>query len=211
MRVIAYARVSTAEQGADGLGMAAQRTQLAQECHARGLTLLDIEEDVTSGKSTNGRHGLARAMARIAAGEADALMVTKLDRLARSTLDFANILERACREGWALIILELAFDLSAPMGKFTAHIIAAVAQLEREMIGERTKAALAERRRQGLPVGAPVSQAMRDPKTLALVKELRAQRMSLRAIAAELSRRGVPAPAGGSWNHESVRKAVLAD
>jgi DNA invertase Pin-like site-specific DNA recombinase len=211
MRAVGYARVSTDQQGANGLGMESQRECIARECERRGWQLVTICSDVASGRSQRGRDGFATALATLEAGDADVLVVCKLDRLARSLVDFASLLEHFNHEGWQLVVLDLGVDMTTPAGEMVASIMAALAQWERRMISERTRTALAERKRQGLPVGAPVSQAMRDPKTLALVKDLRAQRMSLRGIAAELSRRGVPAPAGGSWNHESVRKAVLAD
>lgn len=211
MRAVGYARVSTDSQGANGLGMQAQRECIVRECARRGWQLVTTCSDVASGASRGGRDGLDTALATLEAGEADVLVVCKLDRLARSLVDFATLLERFRAAGWQLVVLDLGVDMTTPAGEMVASVMAALAQWERRMIAQRTKDALAERKRQGLPVGAPKSAAMRDPKTLALVKELRARRMSLRAIAAELTRRGVPAPAGGSWNHESVRQAVLAD
>ena len=211
MRAIGYTRVSTGAQGENGLGMDAQRTQLAAECERRDWELLDIEHDVASGKSTNGRHGLARAIGRIEAGEAEALVVTKLDRLARSSLDFARHVERARDEGWTLVILELALDTSTPMGKFTASVVAAMAELERDLISQRTKMALAEAKRQGRLIGRPGGKVESDAQTVALIKTLRGQRLSYRAIATELDAQSIPAPRGRGWNQESVRRAALSD
>lgn len=211
MRAIGYARVSTDHQGANGLGMDSQRSQITAEVDRRGWQLVDIESDVASGKSTNGRAGLARAIERMEAGEADALVVTKLDRLARSSLDFARHLERAQDNGWSLVILELALDTSTPMGKFTASVVAAIAELERAMISQRTKAALAELKRQGRLMGRPAGVVESPAETVALIKSLRDDGLSYRAIATELDKRRVPAPRGKGWNQESVRRAHLSD
>src|SRR5690242_6416178 len=93
-RVIGYVRVSTSEQGDDGGGLDAQRQTIQAECRHRGWQLVRIEEDVASGKSTGKRPGLARALQAIEGGDAEALIVAKLDRLSRSLLDFAQLVER---------------------------------------------------------------------------------------------------------------------
>src|SRR5262245_62785270 len=93
-KVVGYARVSTDEQGANGAGLEVQREAIRYECERRGWQLVRIEEDVFSGR-TLGRPGLQRALASIHAGETTGIIVSKLDRLSRSLIDFAGLLEQA--------------------------------------------------------------------------------------------------------------------
>jgi DNA invertase Pin-like site-specific DNA recombinase len=211
IRAIGYARVSTETQGADGLGMHAQRTAIETSVLGRGWTLVGIEEDVASGKSTDGRPGLLRALDRVEAGQADALVVAKLDRLARSVVDGGQILKRAAEKGWLLVVTDLGLDTSTPMGKFGAHILLAAAELERSMISERTKAARAELVRQGKPVGGRPkgSWSIPDEVRQRIVAERRGG-STFTAIARGLDADGIKPARADHWHVETVRKVVFA-
>jgi hypothetical protein len=111
VRAVGYARVSTQEQGRSGVSLEAQEQAIRGEVERRGWDLVRVEHDLVSGKTMNGREGLARALAMVENGEADALVVSRLDRLTRSLLDFASLVERAQRERWRLVVVEQAFDL----------------------------------------------------------------------------------------------------
>jgi DNA invertase Pin-like site-specific DNA recombinase len=89
------------------------------------------------------RPGLAAALRRIESGEGGTLLAAKLDRLSRSVLDFAGIIERANRAGWCLRVLDVDVDTSTPNGQLVATVLAAVAQWERQLIAARTSDALA--------------------------------------------------------------------
>ena len=103
-RVIGYVRVSTDEQVESGAGLAAQRSAIAAECSRRGWKLAALLEDAgASGGSMRGRPGLHCALETIEAGRADALVVAKLDRLSRSLLDFASLMDRSRRCGWSMV------------------------------------------------------------------------------------------------------------
>jgi DNA invertase Pin-like site-specific DNA recombinase len=141
-KVVGYARVSTDSQGANGSSLEAQRLAIEQACEARGWVLVQIEEDVLSGRNMK-RPGLQRALDACASGEVAGVVVAKLDRLSRSLIDFAGLLERARREGWNVVALDLGVDLSTPSGELVAAVMASVAQWERRVISERTKTALA--------------------------------------------------------------------
>ena len=110
-----------------------------------------------SGASLAGRNDLVRAVHLIESGQADALLATKVDRVSRSVADFAGIIKRAREKDWTLVVMDLGLDLSTSTGKFVAHIMSAVAELERDMISDRTKAGLAAARARG------VSSAPRSP------------------------------------------------
>jgi DNA invertase Pin-like site-specific DNA recombinase len=205
VKAIGYIRVSTGKQGEDGNGMHVQRSAIEIACAQREWELIDVETDVASGKTTNGRHGLRSAIERIEAGKAEALVVTKLDRLARSSLDFATTLRRARDNGWSIVILELSLDTSTPMGAFTAQVIAAVAELEREMISARTKDALAVVRSKGVRLGRPRETA---DETVRLAAGYREAGMTLQGIAARLNADGVPTATGRPWTFSAVRRAL---
>ena len=82
-------------------------------------------------------------------------MVAKLDRLSRSIIDFATLLEEARRLGFNVAALDLGLDLSTPQGGTGSDVIASVAQWERRIIGERTREALAVKRADGVRIGRP--------------------------------------------------------
>jgi DNA invertase Pin-like site-specific DNA recombinase len=94
--------------------MEAQLAAIETACSSSGDELVDSVSDGGSSGKTLDRPGIAAAITRIEAGEADALVVAKLDRLSRSLLDFANLMDRARRRRWALIALELGLDTSTP-------------------------------------------------------------------------------------------------
>ncbi len=206
LRVVSYVRVSTSEQARSGAGLQAQRDQVAAACRERGWThVAEHADEGVSAKAVRNRHGLAAALAAVEAGEADALIVAKLDRLSRSVADFCSVLDQSRRQGWALVCLDLGLDTSTPTGKFTAQIIAAVAELERELIGQRTRDGLAVKRSEGVVLGRPRTIT---PELADRIRGMR-ETMTLHAICDTLNAEGVPTPRGGSvWRPSSLR-AVL--
>ncbi len=202
-KVIAYIRVSTEEQKRSGAGIAAQRRAIARACRERGWHIVTTEADEgVSAKSTKHRQGLANALDALAAGQADGLIVAKLDRLSRSVRDFCEILDRSQRERWALVCLDLGLDTSTPTGKFTAQIIAAVAELERELIGQRTREGLEAKRAQGVTLGRPPSIA---GDLVERIRTMRATGSTLDGICDTLNAEGVPTPRGGAaWRPSSI-------
>lgn len=209
MQIIGYIRVSTDEQVDSGAGLAVQRAAIEAEAARRDWQLVAILEDAgASGKSLNGRPGLAAALAAIEAGEAEGLVVAKLDRLSRSLLDFAGLMERSQRQGWALVALDLGVDNSTPSGELMANLLAIFAQFERRLIGQRTRDALAVKRAQGVRLGRPVT--MPDAVRARIRAEHEAGR-SLTGIAASLNEDAVPTAQGGRrWHASTVRAAVRA-
>lgn len=207
IKVAGYVRVSTEEQGVSGAGLESQRSAIRAESQRRGWDLVQIFEDVASGKSLS-RPGLAQAQAAIAAGEAQALIVAKLDRLSRSVHDFSGLLLRAEREGWGLRILDPDVDTVSPTGTLLAHITSAVAEWERRIIGQRTKAALEVKRAQGVRLGRP--RLASDQLRRSILQQHR-RGNSWSAIARRLEEGGVPTPTGiGHWYPNSVRQIAKA-
>jgi DNA invertase Pin-like site-specific DNA recombinase len=143
-RVIGYLRCSTEEQADSRAGLEAQRMAILAEAQRRGWDEADltfVEDAGFSGKNLD-RPGIATALDALRHRRADTLVVSKLDRLSRSMLDFAGLMDRAGREHWALVALDLGVDTSTPAGEAMASVLATFAQLERRLIGERTNDAL---------------------------------------------------------------------
>ena len=145
------------------------------------------------------------------AGEAGGLIVAKLDRLSRSVRDFCEILDRSQRQRWALVCLDLGLDTSTPTGKFTAQIIAAVAELERELIGQRTREGLESQRAKGVRLGRP---PVIDPQLVERIQAMRDAGMTFAMIAVALNAEGVPTPragtrqAGREWWPSTIQRAL---
>lgn len=206
MHVIGYTRVSTEEQAQKGLGLEDQRRSIAGEADRRGWTVTWLEDAGYSAKDLR-RPAIGDALTALRHGQADALVVAKLDRLSRSVQDFAGLMATAQKEGWAVVALDLGVDTTTPAGEMVATVFAAVAQWERRVIGERTRAALAVRKSQGVRLGRPrqVSAA-----TAALVGRWRAAGCTHQAIADALNGQGVPTAHGGQRWHASTVRGVLA-
>lgn len=208
LRAVGYVRVSTDEQEGSGLGLEAQRAAIGGEVARRGWNLVDVFTDTASGRSLSRRPGLEAALAMLESGGALALVVSKLDRLSRSTKDFAVLMERAQKRGWAPVVLDLGVDATTPAGELVASVMVSVAQWERRAIGQRTKEALAAKKAQGAKLGRPrqVSDGIRKR-----IVRMRKRGQTLRAIADALNDEGVPTAQGGAkWYASTVQKVLRA-
>lgn len=188
LRALGYVRVSTAEQAESGNGTAAQGRAIEAEAARRGWSLRFASDSAKSGKTMVGRHGLEMALADLAAGRADILVVAKLDRLIRSVADFATIVAAAKSQGWALVALDLAVDTSTPQGEFMANVMASMAQFERRLIGQRTRDAMAALKVSGPKPGKKAigTPPRHGPVNERVIRNLRANGLTIRAIAVEL-------------------------
>jgi len=170
---IGYARVSTVDQDA---GLEAQERDLK----AAGCEKVFVEK--ISGKDTK-RPQLLEAMDYLRKG--DTLVITKVDRMARSTADFLALVDQVQAKGASFIVLSLggqAFDISTPTGKLMLTTLAGVAEFERSMMLERQREGIAKARLEGKYKGRPrtvLSQAD-------IIRQKRAEGMSAAAIAKEL-------------------------
>jgi len=203
---LAYVRVSTVEQAAEGASLDAQRAALTAEAERRGWDVEVVADEGYSAKSLN-RPALAAALARLDAGEAEALLSIRLDRVSRSVADFAGLLARAKRRGWRIVLLSPNLDTEDAAGKFTAHVLAAAAEYERDLIGARTREGMMQRKAEGVHIGRP--RALPDA-VLERIAADRASGLSLAKVAAGLNADGVPTAHGGRAWHASTVNAVLA-
>lgn len=200
--VIGYLRVSTEEQARSGLGLDAQRAAVAGEAERRGWTVQWMVDDGYSAKDLR-RPAIQETLGRLENGGPKVLVVAKLDRLSRSLHDFAGLMERARRKGWALVALDLGVDTTTPTGELVASLMAAVAQWERRIIAQRTADALAAKKERGARLGRPVE--LPDPVRQRIVSE-REDGDTYRQIAERLNAESVPTARGGRWHPATIGK-----
>jgi DNA invertase Pin-like site-specific DNA recombinase len=199
--VVAYLRVSTREQGDSQAGLDAQRRAISNAGYSEAAFLVDV-----GSASHLKRDGLTEALRLLKSGEKTILVVAKLDRLSRSVVDFGKLMDLSNREGWSLVAIDFALDTRSPAGRLVANVMMSVAAWEREVIGQRTKDALAEKRAQGVQLGRPkqISQTLHEE-----IRNLKAEGLNLRQIAEALESRGVLAPNGGpAWHTSTLSRLV---
>lgn len=218
-KFVSYVRVSTQRQGASGLGLEAQRKAVADYLRDRAGELVGEFTEVESGKR-NDRPQLAAALASCKRHKA-VLVIAKLDRLARNVAFVANLMESGAEF--------VAVDM--PMAnRLTVHILAAVAEHEREMISARTMAALAASKARGRRLGWSIEGRQQEQRRAALkgagagraradafaanigpvVASMRAAGVTtLAGIAEALNARGIRTARGGAWYATTVRNLVL--
>jgi DNA invertase Pin-like site-specific DNA recombinase len=165
---------------------------------------IEVDEGV-SGTRT-GRSGLQAALSRIESREVGVLIAAKQDRLTRSLLHLAELLERSAREGWRLVFSDTGTDTGTDSGTLLAGIMGSVAAWERQRIANRTREALAAKKAQGARLGRPVT--VPDTVRRRIAKE-RARGRTLTTIADKLTAEGVPTSQGGKRWHASTVSSVL--
>lgn len=207
-KFVSYYRVSTDKQGKSGLGLDAQREAVTSYLNGGSWKLLAEITEIESGKHDD-RPQLKQALALCRKHKAK-LIIAKLDRLGRNLAFIATLMESG--------VEFIAVD-NPHANKLTIHILAAVAQHEREMISERTRLALQAAKRRGQRLGNPnlseaAKRGVRALKANArhfaanvrpLIEEImRSGVTSHNAIAAKLNERNVPTARGGKWTHVQV-------
>jgi len=200
---IGYIRVSTDEQGRSGLGLDAQTQSIQIACEQRKWSVELIADIGYSGKQINAE--LRRALDLLRSGQADALMVAKMDRVARSVLHASEILVAAQQQKWNFIVLDAAIDLATPQGRAMGHMLATFAELERELISTRTREALAARARRGERNGRPSAISAAVLRRIVLNRE-RGDSFSM--IAQSLTQENELSPTGlTTWHESTIRRA----
>lgn len=206
--LVAYYRVSTERQGQSGLGLNAQRSAVAAYVAARDLLGEFVE--VESGQR-NDRPQLAAALTLCRQRRA-VLVIAKLDRLARSVAFISDLMESG--------VEFVAVDMPQA-NKLTLQILAAVAEHEREMISQRTRAALSAAKMRGTRLGNPQPDMAKASATASasaahfragitpMICTLQAEGRSLRSIAAELNAKGISSARGHIW-YATLIRAVLS-
>ena len=208
--MVTYLRVSTSEQALSGLGLEAQRTTVAAYAERKGLAIVgEYCDEGISAKSLKGRPAALAALEAVCGGEVGGLLVAKMDRLSRSVVDGAGLMERAAREGWALHFADLDIDTGTPAGEMAANIIISGSQYERRLISQRTRDALAAKRARGERLGA--APALPLEVTQRILAE-RADGRTFQAIADGLMADWIPTARGHSrWFPATIRAVTISE
>jgi DNA invertase Pin-like site-specific DNA recombinase len=220
MRAIGYTRVSSTEQ-INGTSLDSQRAQIEAYASMRGIELVAVLVDagVSGGRPLNERPAGRELVKSLESAEADSVVICKLDRGFRSASDCLINVESWEKRNISVHILNLGgttIDTSTPTGKFFITVMAGAAELERNLIKERCnegrKARKAEGKRLGtIPFGYGLDadgktlvENSQEQEAIRLTLSLHEDGHSYRAIAAELTRRGVQGKQGGTWSHRQV-------
>ena len=206
-QVISYIRVSTKSQGRSGLGLEAQRKAIAQFADGEGQEIVEQFVEVETGKGADAldkRPQLAAALRRAKKLRAP-IIVAKLDRLSRDVHFISGLMSQR--------VPFVVTALGKNVDPFMLHIFAALAEKERTLISERTKAALAAARERGVKLGNQqqadrnkAAAAARDARLEPILKTL--WDLPYREIAQELTDRGIPSPRGGVWSAMSAMRMM---
>jgi DNA invertase Pin-like site-specific DNA recombinase len=228
VRLVAYLRVSTDQQET---GLDTQRAEITAWKAPRlehGIVAWLSDEDVSGKTDLEHRPGLGQAFHMLGHGEADGLVVFKLDRLARDLIVQEQLLSELWRIGSRVEVFSCSpaessyavrDDPGDPSRKMIRQILGAVSEYERAMIRLRMMAGAARKRDAGGYAGGrppfgyravdgalvPVAE---EQETVARIKQLRRQKKALRQIADTLNGEGLCRPGGGPWRSESVRRVL---
>jgi len=226
---VGYVRVSTVEQADEGVSLDAQEARLRAYCAMRGLELVElvIDAGVSAGKALATREGGRRVLDLVAKRKVGAVVGVKLDRFFRDAVDALTVTKAWDRAGVGLHLVDMggtSIDTSSAVGRMFLTMLAGVAEMERGLIAERTKAAMRHKRARGQFNGGPAARygyvlgadgstlvpVPAEQEVLAIARQLHEGGMSLRQVAQELTTRGFTARTGRPFAGEQVRRMVAA-
>lgn len=224
-RIVAlYVRCSTLEQAASGLGLADQLTRTRGYVDALGLADgAEVRNYVDAGESAGSldRPALAELRRDVRARRVAGIVVLKLDRLSRSLRDLLELEAECSKVGCGLHSVTERIDTSSAAGRAMFAMLGTFAEFEREMIRDRTRAAIAAKRAQGRAHGfARLGEQKVAGKLEAIQSELEVVRRivamrkdgaSLRAIASALEADGAATKRGGAWRAGTIAKVLRAN
>jgi site-specific DNA recombinase len=219
MIAIGYIRVSTEEQAKEGISLENQRAKIQAYCRLHDFELDDIIEDAgKSGKDLN-REGVQAIIKRIQDREIDAVIVYKLDRLSRRVIDTLNLIDLMKKHKVVFHSITDSIDTKTAMGKFFLNIMASLAQMERDLISERTKDALRHKisrneRAGQIPYGWSLAEDgknlvtnVEEQNAIRLIKNLHGEGYNYSAICRELTKQGHQ-PLGSYWYAQSIKNIL---
>jgi len=226
MNAAIYLRVSTDEQAVNGYGIDAQREKCNAYAIVKGWQVVNEYSDDLSGTTPpDERPGLSELLSSVCAGEIDAVIVAKLDRLGRSTSVVLDIVERLDNCNAEIASCDESLDTSTPTGRFVLRMFASLAELDRENIVARTTDGRNARGRVDGEKGGRVPMGYErilidgkahgvkvDDDGADLVRKIfamRADNKVLQEIADYLNESGYPTARGGNWHSSSVRQILL--
>jgi len=219
MKAILYIRVSTSKQVEQGASLEAQEARLRQYAAFHGFDDAEVIADEGLSGKTTARPGFQKLMEAVKAKAVDAVIVYSLSRFARNTIATLEAIEVMNKRGVAFHSLTENIDTTSPVGRFFLTTLAGLAQLEREQIGERTRAVLQYKKAMGERVGqipfgsrnvsGSIVPDESEQAAIALIGKLRTEGLSCRAIATKLQQMDIKNKAGrASWSKQQVHRIV---
>jgi site-specific DNA recombinase len=216
LKVFGYVRVSTEDQAKEGLSLPAQKAKIQAYASLNDLQLVEIIADEGfSGKNLE-RPGVKKLLDLVRDQNAEGVIVYKLDRLSRSTKDLLRLIEEVFQKGnTRFFSISEQIDTETAIGKFFLTLMGALAQMERELIAERTKATLAYKKANGEHLGAipygykllggKLAPQENEQKIIKKMKRWRYEGKTLREIARRLNQEEIPTHRKGvKWSHKAV-------
>lgn len=220
MRAVGYIRVSTEDQAREGVSLEAQRAKIEQYAALRDMDLLEIVEDPGISAKDLRRPGVKRILELARRRKVEAIVVLKLDRMFRSTEDALQTTRRFDKWGISFHSILETLDSKSAMGRFFFTLTAALAEMERSLVAERTRAALAHKRTKGEKTGGDVPfgydlkggvlvENEAEQRILKRILKARGRGLSLRRIARGLEAKGIRTKRGGASWHPQTLKQLL--
>jgi site-specific DNA recombinase len=218
MTAIGYVRVSTEDQAKEGVSLDNQKAKIEAYCQLKDFELTEVVEDAGISAKNLKRPGVQKVLRMARKKQIDAIVVYKLDRIFRSTVDALETTKMFDKWGVSFHSIEETLDTQSAMGRFFFTLTAALAEMERRIIGERTKAALAHKRAKRESTGGyapPYGYDLDDTghlirndleqKGIKLIRSLHEKGNSLRVICRELEANGYRTKTGkDAWNPKTV-------
>lgn len=221
MTAIGYVRVSTEDQAKEGVSLDNQKSKIEAYCQLKDLELSEIVEDAGISAKNLKRPGVQRVQNLARKKQVDAIVVYKLDRIFRSTTDALETTKLFEKWGVSFHSIEETLDTQSAMGRFFFTLTAALAEMERRLIGERTKAALSHKRSRNEKTGGDVPYGYdltpagilikndTEQKVIRLIRNLNKDGYSLRRICRELEQAGHLTKNGNTiWQPSTIWKIL---
>ena len=200
-RAIGYVRVSTQDQAENGVSLAMQRQKVEAYCALHDLELVDVIcDDGYSAKDLK-RPSVQRLLSMVDAGEIDAVVIYKLDRLSRRIRDVLDLVDRFEQGGIGFHSSQETLDTKSAIGRFVLRTLASLAEMERDLIADRTRDAMAHLKKEGKVYSRPT---FGDAATVTWMRSERQAGRSYAQVAEALNQRGIPTARGGKWGASTV-------
>jgi site-specific DNA recombinase len=213
---VGYVRVSTEQQAREGISLDMQISKIKAYCDLNDLDLVAIYGDPgISGKNIKARPGIQAVLKLARSKKIENVVTYKLDRLARNTVQTLEIVEMMDKAGIALHSITEKLDTQSAIGRFVVRTLASLAEMERDLISERTSAALSEKRSKGEKTGGHCPYGFRsvngklDPEpaeqwVIRRMRQLRSKGHSYQSIADQLTADGVTTRKGTAFRETQV-------
>lgn len=221
-KAVGYIRVSTERQADHGVSLEAQRNKIEAYASLYEIQLIDIIVDAGLSAKSLKRPGLQQALTMLKTGQANAILITKLDRLTRSVKDLGILVEEYfSSDTITLLSVNDSIDTRTAAGRLVLNVLGSVSQWEREVISERTREAMSHKRANhsrtslhspyGYAITSDGKSLVEDTAEQAMItciRKAKADGLSQRAIITELSRQGFTTRKGTNFSLSQVQRIM---